>query len=110
MTDDRGSLDPLELLESVAPRTAEALVQLGDAVEAEAYLDEQTLLLCRIGIAAAMGDADGVYEYGIAAEEAAVPRDQAIGAVLVAISMAGPFALWDCLPAIMSAYDSGNGG
>jgi alkylhydroperoxidase/carboxymuconolactone decarboxylase family protein YurZ len=110
MRDDRGDMDPLELLESVAPRTAAALSQLGDAVEAEAYLDEQTLLVCRIAIAAAMGDAEGVYEWGIAAEEAGVSRDRAIGAVLVAVSMAGPLVVWDCLPAIVSAYDSENGG
>jgi alkylhydroperoxidase/carboxymuconolactone decarboxylase family protein YurZ len=98
-------LDALSLLEDVAPNTAAAVLRTGEAADDECNLDEPTRHLVNIGILAALNDADGVHAEAHAAREAGVSRAEAIGAVLLALASAGTFVIWECLPAVVAAYD-----
>jgi len=105
MNGNGDDFDPLSLLEDVAPRCAESLTGLGEATEAECRLDEPTRHLVNLGILAALNDADGIHSEAHAAKQAGVSRVEALGAVLLALAAAGPFVIWDCLPAVVAAYD-----
>ncbi len=110
MNDNGDEFDALSLLEEVAPKAAAAVLQTGEAVEDECNLDEPTRRLVNIGILAALNDAEGVHAEAHAAVDAGVSRAEAVGAVLLALASAGTFVVWDCLPAVVAAYDYDNGG
>ncbi|WP_048818048.1 carboxymuconolactone decarboxylase family protein [Desulforamulus hydrothermalis] len=96
----------LQRLQEEKPAVAAAIGDLRQAVLMNSSLDDKTANLIAVGIATALRNPDALRGHLKLARAAGANRDEAIGAVLMAIPGGGVPAALAALPEVWELYDA----